>query len=207
MAPTRILALSHHDLHHESVRLAQREHMSMTRFENLTAAVDNVPRIFGHLQERTDLLQAIEVLGSIRRRRLWRACSFFPGHRAPLDDLHTSHWTICITPGRTHRNLGNLQSTPTPPPPRRCACRVISPHEALRANLSPFARYIEQRTRTTTQRASNRLYFAPYSHRNPAAHADSAKLTPLDLLSKRPRQTPPCPAPSRHAPQPKGAPA
>lgn len=40
-----------------------------------------------------------------------------------------------------------------------------SPHEALRANLSPFARYIEHETRTTTQRASNRLYFAPYSHR------------------------------------------
>ena len=199
MAPTRILALSHHDLHHESVRLAQREHMSMTRFENLTAAVDNVPRIFGHLQERTDLLQAIEVLGSIRRRRLWRACSFFPGHRAPLDDLHNSRQNA----SKPRKSTVHANSATSP---QVCMPRH-SPHEALRANLSPFARYIEQRTRTTTQRASNRLYFAPYSHRNPAAHADSAKLTPLDLLSKRPRQTPPCPAPSRHAPQPKGAPA
>ena len=78
MAPIRTLALLRHDLHREPVRLAQREHTSMARLENLTAAVDNVPRIFGHLQERTDLLQAIEVLGSIRRRRLWRCMFLFP---------------------------------------------------------------------------------------------------------------------------------
>lgn len=78
MAPIRTLSLLRHDLHREPVRLAQREHMSMAHLENLTAAVDNVPRIFGHLQERTDLLQAIEVLGSIRRRRLLATYAPFP---------------------------------------------------------------------------------------------------------------------------------
>ena len=176
MAPTRILALSHHDLHHEPVRLAQREHMSMARFENLTAAVDNVPRIFGHLQERTDLLQAIEVLGSIRRRRLWRACSFLPGHRAPLDDLHNSRQSA--SKPRKSAIRANSATSPQVRMPRH------SLHEALRANLSPFARQIENEPeppRKTSQIASISLHIAI-------------------------GQTPPCPTPSRHAPNQKGRP-
>ena len=178
MAPIRTLSLLRHDLHHEPMRLAQREHMSMARLENLTAAVDNAPRIFGHLQERTDLLQAIEVLGGIRRRRLWRRMPLSPVHRASLDDLHNSRQNAS-KPGKSAVHA-NSATSPQVRMPRH------SPHEALRANLSPFARYIEHEPeppRKGPQIASISLHVAI-------------------------GESSPSPTPSRHAPpQPKGAPA